>query len=71
MAARLVENGASEIITSRVENTGVHISERTSLSLQDLVPLNAGDTVELQARLTGADGYLAADRTSFWGFKVG
>ena len=31
----------------------------------------AGDTVELQGYFRVADGYFAADHTSFWGCKVG
>ena len=30
-----------------------------------------GDTVELQGYFRVADGYFAADHTSFWGCKVG
>jgi hypothetical protein len=33
--------------------------------------LTAGDTVELQGYFRVADGYFAADHTSFWGCKVG
>jgi hypothetical protein len=36
-----------------------------------MVPLAAGDTVELQGYFRAADGYFAADHTSFWGAKVG
>ena len=39
--------------------------------LQSLVALAAGDTVELQGNFRVADGYFAADHTSFWGCKVG
>jgi len=31
----------------------------------------AGDTVELQGYFRVADGYFAADHTSFWGCKIG
>lgn len=71
MSARLVQNGATEVLTSRTEVTGAHITLRTTLGVQDCVPLIAGDTIELQGRFTGNDGYFAADRTSFWGYKVG
>ncbi len=33
--------------------------------------LTAGDTVELQGYFRVADGYFAADHTSFWGCKIG
>ena len=36
-----------------------------------MVPLTAGDTVELQGYFRVADGYFAADRRIFWGCKVG
>jgi hypothetical protein len=36
-----------------------------------MVPLTAGDTVELQGYFRVADGYFAADNTSFWGCKIG
>ena len=39
--------------------------------LQTMVPLTAGDTVELQGYFRVADGYFAADHTSFWGCKIG
>ena len=46
---------------------------RTPLTiwLQTMVPLTAGDTVELQGYFRVADGYFAADHTSFWGCKIG
>ncbi|WP_172972167.1 hypothetical protein [Roseibium aquae] len=54
------------------------LQHRESLSLlgvpvwlQTMVPLTAGDTVELQGYFRVADGYFAADHTSFWGCKVG
>lgn len=70
-AARLVLNGTTEIETSRTEITGDHISERTTVSVCDFVSLSAGTTVELQGKITGSDGYFAADRSSFWGHKIG
>jgi hypothetical protein len=36
-----------------------------------MTPLAAGDTVELQASFRTADGYVAAEHTSFWGCKIG
>lgn len=45
--------------------------EATALWLQTMVVLTAGDTVELQGNFRAADGYFAADQTSFWGTKVG
>ena len=36
-----------------------------------LLALGACDTVELRGNFRAADGYFAADQTSFWGCKVG
>jgi hypothetical protein len=71
MGARLLVNGTTEVSGSLCEVTGTHVSERTTLGLHTMTSLSAGDTVELQGRLSGFDGYFMADRTSFWGFKVG
>ncbi len=71
MRGRLVLNGSSEIRSSFGEISGAHVSEATALWLQTLVALSADDTVELQGYFRTADGYFAADHTSFWGAKVG
>jgi hypothetical protein len=71
MRGRLVLNGATEIRGSFGEISGAHVSEATALWLQTMVPLTAGDTVELQGYFRAQDGYFAADQTSFWGCKVG
>ncbi len=71
MRGRLVLNGATEIRGSYGEISGVHVSEATALWLQTMVPLTAGDTVELQGCFRAQDGYFAADHTSFWGTKIG
>ena len=71
MSGRLVLNGTTEIRGSRGEISGAHVSEATALWLQTMVPLAAGDTVELQGNFRAADGYFAADQTSFWGCKIG
>ncbi len=71
MSGRLMLNGATEIKGSYGEVFGTHVSGATALWLQTMVELAAGDTVELQGYFRVADGYLAADHTSFWGAKVG
>ncbi|WP_108485418.1 DUF2793 domain-containing protein [Oceaniglobus ichthyenteri] len=71
MRGRLVLNGLSEIRGSFGEISGDHVTEATALWLQTMVPLGAGDTVELQGDFRVADGYFAADATSFWGAKIG
>ena len=71
MSGRLVLNGTTEIRGSRGEISGAHVSEATALWLQTMVPLTAGDTVELHGNFHAADGDFAADQTSFWGAKVG
>jgi hypothetical protein len=71
MRGRLVLNGTAEIRGSRGEISGDHISGATALWLQTMVALDANDTVELQGTFRVADGYFAADHTSFWGVKLG
>ncbi|MCK0195748.1 DUF2793 domain-containing protein [Ancylobacter sp. 6x-1] len=71
MRGRLVLNGSAEIRGSFGEISGAHASEATALWLQTMVSLAQGDTVELQGTFRVADGYFAADHTSFWGAKVG
>ncbi|MCH2078624.1 MAG: DUF2793 domain-containing protein [Rhodobacteraceae bacterium] len=71
MRGRLVLNGATEIRGSYGEISGAHVSEATALWLQTMVPLTAGDTVELQGYFRAQDGYFAADHTSLWGCKIG
>ncbi len=71
MRGRLVLNGATEIQGSLGEISATHILLATAIWLQAMVTLTAGDTVELQGYFRVADGYFAADHTSFWGAKVG
>ncbi len=71
MRARLVLNGTTEIRGSFGEVSSAHKSLATTLWLQTMVPLAAGDTVELQGYFRAADGYFASDKTTFRGAKVG
>lgn len=71
MRARLVLNGTTEIKGSSGEISGTHETLATALQLTTLLPLAAGDTVELQGSFREAAGYFAADHTTFWGVKVG
>ncbi|MDB6179072.1 DUF2793 domain-containing protein [Paracoccus sp. Z330] len=71
MRGRLVLNGSTEIRGSFGEISGAHVSGATALWLQTMVPLDAGDTVALQGTFRAADGYFAADHTTFWGAKIG
>lgn len=71
MAARFLANGTDEVMGSLSEITGPHITERTSISIQSFVILSAGETMELQGKMQGQDAFFLADRTCFWGFKVG
>lgn len=71
MRARLVRNGTSEIRGSFGELSSSHVSLATALWIQAATPLAKNDTVELQAGFRAADGYFAAEHTTFWGFKVG
>ena len=71
MSGRLVLNGTTEIRGSYGEISGAHVSQATALWLQTMVPLTAGDTVELQGYFRAQDGYFAAEQTSLWGAKLG
>jgi len=71
MRGRLVLNGTTEIRGSFGEISATHVSLATAIWLQTMVPLEQGDTVELQGFFRVADGFFAADHTSFWGCKVG
>jgi hypothetical protein len=71
MRGRLVLNGTTEIRGSFGEISATHVTLATAIWLQTMVPLSAGDTVELQGYFRVADGYFAADHTSFWGAKIG
>jgi hypothetical protein len=71
MQGRLVLNGATAISGTTSEASGTHNSETTTLPLQTLAPLSAGDTVELQGNFCSFDGYMMAEETCFWGAKVG
>ena len=71
MQGRLVLNGTTAIPGTTSEASGTHNSETTTLPLQTLTPLSAGDTVELQGNFRAFDGYAAADETCFWGTKIG
>ncbi|SMD01158.1 DUF2793 domain-containing protein [Primorskyibacter flagellatus] len=71
MRGRLVLNGSTEIRGAFGESSATHVSLATAIWLQTIVPLSAGDTVELQGYFRAQDGYFAADHTSFWGAKIG
>ncbi|MBJ6372766.1 DUF2793 domain-containing protein [Sedimentitalea arenosa] len=71
MSGRLVRNGTTVIRGSYGELSGNHRSEETSFWLQTMAALTAGDTVELQGYFRSADGYFAAETTTFWGTKIG
>ena len=71
MGGRLVLNGSALINGSEAHVTGDHVTLKTTLSVQTLVALSAGDTVELQAIMEAQNGYAAADHTSCWGYLVG
>lgn len=71
MRGRLVVNGATEIKGSFGEISSSHQTLATALWLQAMAPLARNDTVELQGNFRVADGYFAANHTTFWGYKVG
>jgi hypothetical protein len=71
MRGRLVLNGTTEIRGSFGKSSATHVTLATAIWLQTMVPLEQGDTVELQGYFRVAEGYFAADHTSFWGCKIG
>ncbi|XDA98272.1 DUF2793 domain-containing protein [Sulfitobacter sp. LCG007] len=71
MGARLLQNGVDVLRGSLVQLSADHEDQQTSLGVQTLVSLVAGDTVELQGRMRDFGGYFMAGQTTFWGFKVG
>lgn len=71
MGAQLILNGTDSVAGSRVENTAVHFNGRTTVNFQTMISLTAGDTIELQGIMRIVSGYFMADRTDFWGLKVG
>ena len=71
IAAPRLLNGVTEIRGSLGEISDTQVLLTTAIWLQTMVPLTAGDSVELQGYFRIADGYFAADNTSFWGCKIG
>ncbi len=72
MQGRFVLNGTTEIEASFCENSTQPVDGRSTLDLNNLVELSAGDTVELQGKFFGySSAYYAADSTGFWGHLVG
>ena len=71
MRGRLVLNGGTEIRGSYGEISGAHVSEATALWLQTMVPLVAGNTIELRGYFRAQDGYFASGHTSLSGCKLG
>lgn len=71
MRGQLVQNGTTEIRGSLGEISSASVSMATALWLQTMTPLAQGDTVELQGYFRSADGYFAANHTTFWGCKIG
>ena len=68
---RLVKNGTDTLPGSSGRITGAHVDAATFINTLVVVPLAAGDTVELQGMCTAFSGYFQADETSFWGVKLG
>jgi hypothetical protein len=64
--SRILMTGATEIRGWMAETSGVHVSGATSLWLQTTVSVTLGETVKLQCSFRTAEGYFAADQTSFY-----
>jgi len=71
LRCRLALNGTTIVNGSFGEISGGHATGQTAIWFQTMTPLAAGDTVELQGSYRTADGYFAANHTSFWGHKIG
>jgi len=70
LQTRFVKNGTDEISGSFGEATGPQVEDATFVATQMLVPLNAGDTIELQARAQRNAAFAAATDTTFWGYLI-
>ena len=72
MQGRFVLNGTTEVDASFCENSTQPVDARSTLDLNNLVELSAGDTVELQGKFFGySSAYFAAGSTGFWAHFVG
>jgi len=71
MNIRLVKNGSVQVPGSFGRITSNHDNELTFINTHALIPLVAGDTVELQGKFGSEPGYFMADETTFFGYKVG
>ena len=71
MSGRLVVNGIDVIPGSYGEISGPHANLATTIWLQTMAVLSAGDTVELQGYVRGNAAFFAAEHTTFWGMKIG
>lgn len=69
--ARLVKNASTQLAGSYGRITSSHVDGATAINTQAVVPLVAGDTVEIQGMYSSNSGYFQADETTFWGYKVG
>lgn len=68
---RLLVNGIDELLpTANQGTTAAANSGKIILACTGLVPLTAGDTVQLQHKFSSTDGYASADITRFWGEMV-
>lgn len=68
---RLVMNGTDQVPGTFGRITSTHDTELTFINTHAVIPLVAGDTVELQGRFGLGDGFFMADETTFFGYKVG
>lgn len=71
MGGRLLVNGTDVMRGSHVQLSSGHEDQQTSLTLQTLAALSAGDTVQLEGRMRDFSGYFLGGETSFWGAKMG
>lgn len=70
LRCRLTRNSSDVIQGTTREVSSGHLTTKTGLDISTLVSLSKGDTVEAQANYRNAIGYLMANETVFWGYKV-
>ena len=71
LRTRLVKNTSTVLPGTQREVSSGHLNNMTGLNTVTMASLNEGDQITMQAHYRAASGYLLANETCFWGFKVG
>lgn len=71
-AGRLLLNGATPLLpaSSRNSNLAAVHSGKIVVTMENMVPLSAGDTIQLQHYFQSTDGYASQNITRMWGELV-